>query len=144
MTQIDKLTVDRGHICGGSIITEWHVLTAAHCEPFTNDTYVIVGEHNLEDDVNEGGQRIPVAEYYLYNNGMDLMSWMNDIAILRLAKKIILGDHVGLVEWRDSPSARYEGEVATVIGWGRISTTHEVTVWCYMGTFTGLKGGLQS
>ena len=71
--------------------------------------------------MNEGGQRIPVAEYYLYNEGMDLKWWVNDIAILRLAKKIILGDHVGLVEWRDSPSARYDGEVATAIGWGKSS-----------------------
>merc|ERR1719187_1419749 len=112
-----------GHSCGGTLITEWHVLTAGHCTQtfggMTNDSFVIVGEHNIEDGVNEGGQNISVAEYYRHERHTR-HGLVNDIGILKLAEKIKLGSHVGLVEWRDGPSARYDGEVATVIGWGRL------------------------
>ena len=72
------------------------------------------------DGVNEGGQRIRVAEYYIhegyYNDMLEPLE--NDIAILRLEEKINLTNRVGMIEWRDSPTANYDGEVGIVIGWG--------------------------
>ena len=81
---------------------------------------MIVGEHNYkpyyEDSLDEGGQKIKVAEWIVHH--FNRKTTDNDIAILRLKEKIQVGNNVGLIEWRDSPSATYEGMDATVIGWG--------------------------
>ena len=119
-------------MCAGTIITEWHILTAAHClfgvDPLDDKSFVIVGEHNIEDGVNEGGQNISVADYYIHEGYKTIFEMIkgyksvatveNDIAILRLEEKIKLTNKVGLIEWRDSPSANYDGEIGIATGWG--------------------------
>ena len=90
-----------------------------------------VGEHNPKDGKDEGGQRIEAAQWIIHDyNGID-----NDIAILRLKQKIQLGKKVRLIDWRDSPSAKYEGMEATTIGWGstensRVNTPHSPSEYC--------------
>ena len=107
--------------CGGTIITEWHILTAAHCliQPppsWIKQVHVIVGEHNPKDGKDEGGREMEVAQWIIHDYKADIMD--NDIAILRLKEKIQVGKNVGLIDWRDSSSAKYEGKEATAIGWG--------------------------
>ena len=113
------------YVCGGIIITEWHILTAAHCvcdielgpiKIVTKQVNVTVGEHNPADGKDEGGQKIEVAQRICHN--FTLITLDNDIAILRLKEKIQHGNNVDLIDWRDSPSAKYEGKEATAIGWG--------------------------
>ena len=73
--------------------------------------------------VNEGGQRIAVERFHVhpdYYRDTSTGESINDIAIITLAEEIVLGPNVGLIEWRGDPSARYDGKVATVTGWGTI------------------------
>ena len=104
---------------------------------------MIVGEHNIEDKVNEGGQNISVAEYYIHEGFKTIFEMIvgqksvatveNDIAILRVEEKIKLTDKVGLIEWRDSPSASYDGEVGIVTGWGATGwgVPDKVNLWSH-------------
>ena len=71
---------------------------------------------------NEGGQKIEVAQVIIH----DYTFPDNDIAILKLKEKIQVGPNVGVIDWRDSPSARYEGKEATAIGWGRTENSKPV------------------
>merc|ERR1719411_446699 len=81
-----------GFMCGGSILTKRHVLTAQHClfddgkELSATRTSVVVGELNIRDWVNKGGKQIDVLKFikhedYEKNRYGDI--W-NDIAILYL------------------------------------------------------------
>ena len=128
--------------CGGTILTEWHILTAAHCVTDngiwkTKQVDVAVGVHNPGSWKDEGAQKIKVAQliiHELYMEDQKIENWKNnnrikinnDIAILRLKDKIQIGKKVDLIDWRDSPSARYEGKEATAIGWGWTENTQPV------------------
>lgn len=89
--------------CGGTIINDQYILTAAHC--ITNSLYsVIIGEHDTETDLdcetisnsttcNPPAEEILVGEptpHPLYVKATSA----NDIGLLRLARKITFKDHI--------------------------------------------------
>uniref|UniRef100_A0AB38ZEK7 Venom S1 protease with CUB domain 8 n=1 Tax=Oncocephalus sp. TaxID=2944721 RepID=A0AB38ZEK7_9HEMI len=85
------------HFCGGSIITHYHVLSAAHCVYYRMDEelYAVVGEHNIRiDDETDATQHIKIAkkiipEDYNYPNQH------HDIVVLVLEKPIEFNQKVG-------------------------------------------------
>ena len=74
------------HDCGGVIIDQWHILTAAHCLDYTNDLvnyYARVGAHNRFIS----GQLMPIAELTIYPT-YDEQRSADDIGVIRLASPI--------------------------------------------------------
>ncbi|XP_058832845.1 chymotrypsin-2-like isoform X2 [Topomyia yanbarensis] len=105
-----------GHICGGSIIADLWILTAAHCIDGTNSSQleVLVGTNSLE----EGGQRYKVAKSIVHIR-YDKPKYHNDIALIRLALKLEFNDNVTAIQCytKDVP----ENATLTVTGWGLTS-----------------------
>ncbi|KPP74348.1 coagulation factor IX-like, partial [Scleropages formosus] len=112
--------------CGGSIISEWWVITAAHCLQDSKEIsfFIRVGEHNVKK--REGTeQELEVAEkrpHPQYN--MQVNQYYHDIALLRTRTAIRMTEFVrpiclgpqDFTEWllqEDSPPGR-------VSGWGRM------------------------
>lgn len=74
------------HDCGGVILDQWHILTAAHCLDYANDLgnyYVHVGAHNR----SSSGLLLPTKQLILHPNYDEYRS-SNDIGIIKLAAPI--------------------------------------------------------
>ncbi|CAH1955572.1 unnamed protein product [Acanthoscelides obtectus] len=75
-------------LCGGTMITDVHILTAAHCVYRRNDLYLArLGELDLYDD-NDGAtpEDIPIAQKKIHED-YNTVQFTNDIAILTIERK---------------------------------------------------------
>jgi hypothetical protein len=80
------------HDCGGVIIDQWHILTAAHCLDYSEDLgnyYARIGAHNR----SSSGQLIPIAELILHPTYDEPRS-TDDIGIIKLASPITFSNDV--------------------------------------------------
>ncbi|XP_020752348.2 serine protease 52-like [Odocoileus virginianus] len=84
-----RILENGSHLCGGSILSEWWILTAAHCFKSKNESTLEVthGEENLD---TQNLTKIKVDELIIHNN-FDSWFYLNDIALLLLKSPLSLG-----------------------------------------------------
>lgn len=115
-------------ICGGSLITNRAVLTAAHCPEGAQSTQVILGAHNIQT-IEPNQQRMTVhASSYIIHPQYNIHTISNDIAILILPSAATLNQYVALTVLPDlGVTDSFVGQTATVSGWGRVSDSSTIT-----------------
>uniref|UniRef100_A0A3B4ARL3 trypsin n=1 Tax=Periophthalmus magnuspinnatus TaxID=409849 RepID=A0A3B4ARL3_9GOBI len=120
-----SLQTDGNHFCGGFLIRDDFVLTAAHCKREwqinIDNTVIVLGAHNITKP-EKSQQKIQVKKYFphpKYNGKYDF-----DVMLLKLKQKAQLNKFVqtiGLPKKDKTVKAHTE---CTVSGWGRIQPTN--------------------
>jgi secreted trypsin-like serine protease len=114
------------HFCGGSILNEWYIITAAHCfknrTNITSSMTVCAGTFRLSDPCHQRRTMHSVIIHPLYNK----TTIENDIALVRLTTPLDFSDHS--LTPICLPSAYYPDEYPAVgtqvvsIGWGDLKS----------------------
>ncbi|XP_041637464.1 coagulation factor X-like [Cheilinus undulatus] len=76
---------DRG-FCGGTILNEYIILTAAHCMNQSRYIYIKLGEFDVFED--DGNEAVHMVETIVTHRGFNPNTYHNDIALIKVATPI--------------------------------------------------------
>ncbi|XP_056304038.1 duodenase-1-like isoform X2 [Danio aesculapii] len=111
-----SIQLNDSHICGGFLITEQFVLTAAHCWNEGEVLTVVVGAHSLNESKCLDRLRVNRCIRAKYKQN----PYRNDIMLLKLMTNVTLSKNVGLISLPKKGEDVKADTLCSVAGWGRL------------------------
>jgi len=114
------LFIDNAWFCGGSIISENYIMTAAHCADGASYFDIMAGAHNVR--ASSEPHRVEITSY----NGWTHPNWdhntlANDIALIELPSPMEFNDYIKPSCMPMAGDSADVGEMVTCTGWGKPS-----------------------
>ncbi|XP_069974184.1 trypsin-1-like [Penaeus vannamei] len=133
------LIANRNFICGGAVVADEWVLTAAHCAVYmdTSDA-VLLGDHDYSTASEANAYTVGISQVVIHPR-YDGNTLENDIALLKLSSKITWpSDNTVAPVCLPSAGESYGDVRATVTGWGAQSESGRYLPQLYEVTVTTL------
>ncbi|XP_014470116.1 PREDICTED: mucin-17 [Dinoponera quadriceps] len=106
--------------CGGVLITDKYVITAAHCQPgFLASLVAVFGEYDISGELETKRSVTKNVRRVIVNRGYDPATFENDLALLELESPVQFDEHIVPICMPED-GIDFTGRMATVTGWGRL------------------------
>ncbi|XP_052760370.1 fibrinolytic enzyme, isozyme C-like [Mya arenaria] len=109
------------HTCGGSIIDNTWIVTAAHCvdTAIANDLQVVLNDGRMNDPNAKAYAVAKIVLHPSYNKGSS--AYPNDIALLKLSSSADLSGVNKIIALADK-GENFDGQTCQLSGWGHTVT----------------------
>ncbi|TKS76595.1 Trypsin-3 [Collichthys lucidus] len=114
-------TTDRRHICGGSLINKFWVITAAHCDIGVKHMMIVAGDYSLA--IYEGTEQEIMPQLLVPHPGYNKTTKNNDIMLIKLRAPVYLNSYVSIALLPRHGASIAEGRMCRVSGWGYTSAS---------------------
>lgn len=102
-------------LCGGSLISSRHILTAAHCTKGKTSFEIGLGSNQRNGPATRVISRVKIE-----HPDYDPQTLINDVSIIKLPYRVPLNNYVQTIALANSSIGNLENQTVTVSGYGQI------------------------